>query len=67
MKELNYVSRVFSKSEFQNMRRALLEQDMPIVKIDNGYEMKSSRGVLLLRAMNGTNSYLVRMLDGLFA
>jgi hypothetical protein len=62
-----YINRVYSKSEFQAMRRALLSQDMPIVKIENGYEMVNKNGVLLLKAMNGNNSYLVRMVDNLFA
>ena len=64
---INYISRIFSKPEFQVMRKALLSQDMPIVKIDNGYEMINKNGVLLLRAMNGRNGYLVRMVDNLFA
>jgi hypothetical protein len=62
------VSRVWTKSMFQSVRRSVKQQGFDIVKTTdgNGYEWKGPDGRLLLKAMNGSNGYLVRFIEDLF-
>jgi len=59
-------SRIWSKSDFQEMLKAVRKQGFIVSKIDSGYTMHANNGVLLLRAMNGRNGYLVRQVCDLF-
>ena len=60
------IARVIDKQTVQLMLKGLREAGLTVKKLDNGYECISN-GTLLLRAMNGRNSYLVRMQEDLFA
>ena len=62
------ISRVWSKSEFQKMRQDLRKQGFDVARTadGNGYELQTAKGLLLLKAMNGRNTYLVRQVADLF-
>tara|TARA_R100000008_G_scaffold83897_2_gene70003 strand:+ start:556 stop:747 length:192 start_codon:yes stop_codon:yes gene_type:complete len=61
------ISRILDKKTVQLMLKGLREAGLTVKKLDNGYECIAHDGTLLFRAMNGRNSYLVRMQDDLFA
>lgn len=59
-------SRIMTKPEFQVMRKALIKQGFDVKKLDGGYELVHTDGLLLMRAMIGTKGYLVRYVKDLF-
>lgn len=61
------VSKVWGKSYFQEIRKTLISQGFNVEKINGGYELRLPKGELLLKAMNGSNGYLVRHVHNLFA
>lgn len=63
---MRHISRIATKPDTQAMIKALRQSGFTVDKLDGGYECKSTGGVMLFKAMVGTNSYLVRMVDNLF-
>jgi hypothetical protein len=63
------VSHVWTKPMMQQVRRDFKRQGLNITKTEdgNGYELKLPNGLLLLKAMNGSQGYLVRHVYNLFA
>ena len=61
-----YISRILQKPDVQQMLKALRKAGLEVDKSDSGYTVKNKNGVLLFRAMNGRNNYLVRMVADLF-
>lgn len=59
-------SRLWPKRAFQDMLTDVRRQGLTVTKLDGGYEMTNNNGVLLLRAMQGNNGYLVRAIADLF-
>jgi hypothetical protein len=62
-----YISRILQKPDVQQMLKALRKAGLEVDKSDSGYTVKNKNGVLLFRAMNGRQNYLVRMISDLFA
>ncbi len=62
-----YTSRILQKPDVQQMLKALRKAGLEVDKSAMGYTVKNKNGVLLFRAMNGRNDYLVRMVPDLFA
>ena len=60
-------SHVWSKPQFQSIKRDMVRGGFPFTKLDAGYECRMPNGKLLLKAMNGRNTYLVRHVTNLFA
>lgn len=60
---------VMTKKDFQEMRKALIKHGLPIKKTEcgNGYKLVLPNGLYLLKAMNGSNGYLVKYVKDLFA
>lgn len=65
-KEFKTISRVWPKREFQEMLTAVRKQNLIVNKLDGGYTIHAQNGVLVLKAMNGSRGYLVRMVADLF-
>ena len=61
------VTRMWSKKETQHMLQDMREQGLTVKKTATGYDLIAPNGSLLLRAATGNNSYLLRMVDNLFA
>ena len=61
------VTRMWSKKETQHMLQDMREQGLTVNKTAIGYDLLAPNGSLLLRAANGNSSYLLRMVDNLFA
>ena len=59
------VSRIWSKPQAQRVFKQLRAGGLTVNKINNGYEVVNDNNVLLLQAMNGSSSYLVRGIDTL--
>jgi len=57
------VTRIWSKPQTQQVFKQLRAEGLTVNKINNGYEVVNDNNVLFLKAMNGTNSYLVRSVD----
>lgn len=63
--KIKYISRVIQKKIVQDMIKTLREAGLCVEKINGGYEC-DVKGVMVFKAMNGSNGYLVRMADDLF-
>ena len=59
------VSRIWSKPQAQRVFKQLRADGLTVNKINNGYEVVNDNNVLLLQALNGNSSYLVRGVDTL--
>ena len=59
------VTRIWSKPQTQQVFKQLRAEGLTVNKINNGYEVVNDNNVLLLQAMNGNNSYLIRGIDTL--
>ena len=57
------VTRIWSKPQTQQVFKQLRAEGLTVNKINNGYEVVNDNNVLFLKAMNGTNSYLIRSVD----
>ena len=57
------VTRIWSKPQTQQVFKQLRAEGLTVNKINNGYEVINDNNVLFLKAMNGTNSYLIRSVD----
>jgi len=57
------VTRIWSKPQTQQVFKQLRAEGLTVNKISNGYEVVNDNNVLFLKAMNGTNSYLIRSVD----
>tara|TARA_S200002703_G_C3645906_1_gene198252 strand:+ start:104 stop:310 length:207 start_codon:yes stop_codon:yes gene_type:complete len=66
---ITMVSRIYTKPQVQAMLKALRQaQIFSVEKVRMGYEVKHTKsGLLVFKAINGRNSYLVRHADNLFA
>ena len=56
-------TRIWSKPQTQQVFKQLRAEGLTVNKINNGYEVVNDNNVLFLKAMNGTNSYLIRSVD----
>ena len=61
------VTRIWTKRQTQQVFKQLRAAGLTVNKINNGYEVVNDNNVLFLKAMNGTNSYLIRSVDFLLA
>ena len=59
-------SHVWSKPQFQAIKRDMVKGGFPFTKLDSGYECRTPKGKLILKAMSGHNGYLVRHVTNLF-
>lgn len=57
------VTRIWSKKVTQSVLKDFRNAGLIVTKIPSGYEVTNKNGVLLLQAMNGNNSYLIRGVD----
>ena len=57
------VTCIWSKPQTQQVFKQLRAEGLTVNKINNGYEVVNDNNVLFLKAMNGTNSYLIRSVD----
>ena len=57
------VTRIWTKPQTQQVFKQLRAEGLTVNKINNGYEVVNDNNVLFLKAMNGTNSYLIRSVD----
>ena len=57
------VTRIWSKPQTQQVFKQLRAEGLTVNKINNGYEVVNDNNVLFLKAMNGTNSYIIRSVD----
>jgi len=57
------VTRIWTKPQTQQVFKQLRAAGLTVNKINNGYEVVNGNNVLFLKAMNGTNSYLIRSVD----
>ena len=69
---MKYITKVLPKREVQNMIKAIRSSGLKVKKIDGGYICKAvnpdqKEPITVFKAMHGNNSYLVRMVDNLFA
>ena len=69
---MQYITKVLPKREVQNMIKVIRSGGLKVKKIDGGYICKAigpgqKEPVEVFKAMSGNNSYLVRMVDNLFA
>ena len=62
-KRHNTVTRIWTKPQTQQVFKQLRAEGLTVNKINNGYEVVNDNNVLFLKAMNGTNSYLIRSVD----
>jgi len=64
------IARVVEKKEVQKMLAALREAGLKVNKLNGGYEVKAygidKVEVVVFKAINGRDNYLVRMVDNLF-
>jgi hypothetical protein len=58
-------TRIWSKPETQAVFKDLRAMGLTVTKITGGYEVTNPNNVLILKAMNGKNSYLIRAVDTL--
>jgi len=60
---------VMGKKEFQNLRRDFKKQGFEVAKVSGGmYELRHAKNdKLLLVALNGSQNYLIRCVEGLFS
>ncbi len=61
------VTRVWTKPQTQQTLKELRAAGLTVNKVPNGYEAVNKNNVLFLRAMSGSNSYLIRAVDFLLA
>ena len=66
--KINFISRIYSKPQVQQMLKALRQaQVFTVERLNSGYEVKHTKsGKMVFRAMNGSRAYLVRHADNLF-
>ena len=60
-------TRIWSKKVTQSVFKDFRDAGLIVTKIPNGYEVTNENDVLLLKAMNGNNSYLIRAVDFILA
>ena len=60
-------TRIWSKKVTQSVLKDFRDAGLIVTKIPSGYEVTNENDVLLLKAMNGNNSYLVRAVDFILA
>jgi hypothetical protein len=60
-------TRIWSKKVTQSVLKDFRDSGLVVTKISNGYEVTNKNDVLLLKALNGNNSYLIRAVDFLLA
>ena len=68
---MEYQSKILSKPTVQAMIKGLRSSGLTVKKIDSGYICKAlhpehKEPITVFKAMNGNNSYLVRMVANLF-
>ena len=61
------VTRIWTKPQMQQILKDLRAVGITVNKVNSGYEAVNKNNVLLLRAMNGHNSYLVSAVDFILA
>jgi len=66
-KQHTTATRIWSKKVTQSVLKDFREAGLIVTKIPSGYEVTDENDVLLLKAMNGNNSYLVRAVDFILA
>jgi len=59
------ISKVIMKRDFQSILKTLKDSGFTVTKLDAGYTVHNDR-VLVLKAMQGSQGYLVRMFEHLF-
>jgi hypothetical protein len=65
MKNIKYVSRLWTKKGTQEVIAVLRSAGLEVKKIDSGY-IANYNGQLVFKAMIGSKGYLVRHVDNLF-
>jgi len=60
------VTRIYPKRTLQAMLKALRSAGLTVTRLDAGYECKTDKGLVVLKAMNGSRGYLTTHAADLF-